>query len=183
MLTCLECHHLSESMPSPHQKAELLALIEVTYYRRQFGFYLFGREKYFPQTNKYTLEPLREHGPMALLCDDVPGINRIKLTRLAYELKGDERLKRQDSCEDVFAAMKQEKVSIPEGARLLSATFSVRFKDNPAARSVTLKPSNLALYTRDDDSRAVEQWLQRRGFIERGKVKGHEQTECVLQIA
>lgn len=152
-------------------------------YRKQFGFHLFGRENHFPGTSKYSLEALREHGPMSLLCDDVGGINWVKLSKLAYELPEHERLKRTESSDDVFAAMAQRGFRIPANARLLSATFTIRFRDNPRPRSVIIKPANVALYTRDDDSQCVEAWLIRRGFIENGKVKGHEQAECILEIA
>jgi len=152
-------------------------------YRRQFGILLFGTENHFPGENKYTLEPLRELGEKSLICADVPGLNWVKLTRLTYELKGDKRIKRTDAAENLFESYDYQKTGIPPGARLMSASFSVRFKDNPRPRTVTIKPTNVALYTRDGDSHAIDEWLMRRGFIQQRKVAGYAQTECVLAIA
>ena len=45
-----------------------------TLYREKFGLYLFGDEQEFPETGKYTLEPLRADGEASLVCSDVPGI-------------------------------------------------------------------------------------------------------------
>ena len=43
--------------------------------------------------------------------------------------------------------------------------FQVKFADWKRPRSVTIRPSNIAHYTRDDDAELIEQWLRRRGFI------------------
>jgi len=152
-------------------------------YRQQFGSYLFGRENHFPGTHKYSLEPLRKLGAKALHCEDVEGISWVKLSKLEMEVSEEHKHKRVECAEDVFAAMKIGCAEIPRKARLLSATFTVRFKDNPKPRSVTIKPSNVALYTRDDDSRTLDLWLVRRGFINQERVKSHEQLECVLEVS
>lgn len=152
------------------------------FYRKQFGFHLFGRENHFPGINKYTLDPLRDEGRLCLVCDDVEGLRSVSLSRIIYVLPDGERLKRTEASEDIFAAHQMRGLAIPAGAKLLSATFSVRFRDNPKPRAVTIKPSNVALYSRDEDSSCIEEWLRRRGFIINGRALGHEQSELFLEI-
>jgi len=41
----------------------------------------------------------------------------------------------------------------------------VKFTDSKTARTVTIRPSNIAQYTRDSDAAVVEDWLTKRGFI------------------
>lgn len=52
------------------------------HYRKLFGFYLFGRENYFPGRNKYSLEPLLRDGAAALFTGDIPEIESVRLTEL-----------------------------------------------------------------------------------------------------
>jgi len=41
---------------------------------------------------------------------------------------------------------------------------------------VTIRPSNIAQCTRDDDSALIEEWLVKRGFIVTNRQEGHEGT-------
>ena len=54
--------------------------------------------------------------------------------------------------------------TFPEGGRIRVA-FQVKFADSQTPRSVVIKPSSIAQFTRDDDSVLVEKWLEARGFI------------------
>lgn len=123
-------------------------------YRTTFSLELFGRENYFPETNKYSLEPITRDGPASMECVDVPGLNWARLTKLEYEIPQVEKEVRTHKAADVFNALASQQFAVPPHARLLQATFTVRFRDNPVPRSVTIKPRNVALYT-DDDSFAI----------------------------
>jgi hypothetical protein len=48
---------------------------------------------------------------------------------------------------------------------------------------VTIRPSNIAQYTRDDDAELVEQWLRRRGFILVGADTGRGEGHATLASA
>lgn len=152
-------------------------------YRTTFSLALFGCENYFPETNKYTLDPIRRDGPASIQCSDVPGLIWVRLVKLEYELPELEKEVRTHKAGDVFNAIECRQFVLPPHARLLQATFQVRFRDNPTPRSVTIKPTNVALYTRDDDSQVIEEWLMRRGFTERGMVSGHDQRELLLEMS
>ena len=60
---------------------------------------------------------------------------------------------------------------------LVRAAFKVKFADSKTPRSVCIRPSNIAEYTRDDDGALVEQWLTKRGFILAGQAEGNEEAE------
>lgn len=114
-------------------------------YRTTFSLELFGRENYFPETNKYTLDPIRRDGPASVQCIDVPGLVWVRLVKLEYELPDLEKEVRSHKAADVFNALACRQFVLPPQARLLQATFKVRFRDNPIPRSVTIKPKNVAL--------------------------------------
>ncbi|WP_319561240.1 hypothetical protein [Marispirochaeta sp.] len=48
-------------------------------YRTKFGFHLFGDVEFFDGKSKFTLEPLRESGAASILCDDIDGIDWVRL--------------------------------------------------------------------------------------------------------
>ncbi|QYY34640.1 hypothetical protein [Ruficoccus sp. ZRK36] len=152
------------------------------HYRKQFGFYLFGRENHFPGRNKYTLAPLLRDGEAALFSGDIPEIESVRLVELSYYLDDDSPEVRTHKANDVFAALARHRQEIPKNIRPLKATFRLTFRGHDRPRTVTIKPSNVALYTRDGDERIIQDWLNRREFIIPDKVKGHEQFEHILEV-
>jgi len=148
-------------------------------YRAKFGLHLFGGENYFPDTAKYTLEPLRHDGEAALVCNDVDGMEWAKLTEIRYYWGGAEGEIEVRQATDFFAALRRRNGQIPGGTRprIVRATFKVKFADSKTPRSVCIRPSNIAEYTRDDDGALVEQWLTKRGFILAGQAEGNEEAE------
>ena len=66
---------------------------------------------------------------------------------------------------DVFAAYAGRGRAMPQKARIIRASCQVKFTDSKTARTVTIRPSNIAQYTRDSDAAVVEDWLTKRGFI------------------
>ena len=135
-------------------------------YRTAFGRHLFGDEDYFPGTAKYTLEPLRRIGPASVVCTDVDGMEWVRLKEIQFMWGGAEREIEIHKADDLFAALDGRGRSIPTAAPILRASFLVKFTDSKTARTVTIRPSNIAQYTRDSDADVVEDWLLKRGFIE-----------------
>lgn len=136
-------------------------------YRQKLGKYLFGDEDCFPGTKKYTLDPLRELGADSLACGDVDGIEWIALAEVDLLWGGAYREIEIRKADDVFAALAARQRELPEHPRIIKAVLQVKFADSRAPRSVRLRPSNVAEYTRDSDAALVEQWLNLRGFINR----------------
>ncbi|GIW55527.1 MAG: hypothetical protein KatS3mg082_1931 [Nitrospiraceae bacterium] len=149
-------------------------------YCQQFGKHLFGDETCFPSTSKYTLEPLREYGADALACGDVPGIEWITLTEVHLFWGGAQREIEIRKALDVFAALSERQRELPEHPRIIKAVFKVKFADSKTPRSVTIRPSNIATYTRDSDAALVEQWLELRGFIVHEETTQHEAVTEIL---
>jgi hypothetical protein len=51
--------------------------------------------------------------------------------------------------------------------------LKVKFVDCKTPRSVTIKPPNVAQYTRDSDAVILEEWMAQRGFILHEEVEEH----------
>ena len=66
--------------------------------------------------------------------------------------------------DDLFAALKARDRAMPSHPRIISASFKVKFNDSKTPRTLTIRPSNIAQYARDDDSVIIENWLNARGF-------------------
>ncbi len=152
-------------------------------YRTQFGKHFFGDEDFFPGDSKYTLEPLLARGEAALACVDVPGMEWVRLREAHFLLGGPSNEVEVHRADDVFQAFQSRGGKPPEGARMIRAVFQVKFTDSKRPRSVTIRPSNVAQYTRDDDAEVVEQWLRRRGFILKGADSGKGVPHATLASA
>lgn len=155
---------------------------EKTLYREQFGAHLFDDVAYFPGTGKYTLAPLQEDGEASLRCEDVEGIEWVRLKEVHVYWGGAQGEIEVRKAKDVFAAYAARGANFPRG-RLIKAVFDVKFADCKTPRSVTIKPSNVAQYTRDHDSEHVETWLARRGFVIQREVESDAQPAAVLVSA
>ena len=134
-------------------------------YRVEFGRHVFGNEDFFPGTGKYTLEPLRRDGAVSIVCTDVDGMDWVRLREVQFLRGGAEREIEIRKANDLFAALEGRGQSMPARAPILRASFHVKFTDAKSPRIVTIRPSNIAQYTRDSDADVVEDWLQKRGFI------------------
>ena len=136
----------------------------VALYRELFGELLFGDSKRFPNTAKYTLAPLQDDGPDALICSDVEGIDTITLKEVQILWGGPQGEIEIRRAKDLFEALKGRKKELPKG-RLVKASFLVKFTDAKTPRTVTIRPQNIASYTRDSDAGVVDAWLTARGFV------------------
>ncbi|MGI5865777.1 MAG: hypothetical protein ACOX6T_27475 [Myxococcales bacterium] len=136
----------------------------VALYRELFGELLFGDPRRFPNTAKYTLAPLQDDGADALICTDVDGIDSITLKEVQIFWGGSQGEIEIRRAKDLFEALKARKKELPKG-RIVKASFLVKFTDAKTPRTVTIRPQNIASYTRDSDAAVVEEWLTRRGFV------------------
>lgn len=153
---------------------------EKNLYCQKLGKYLFGDEDCFPGKKKYTLEPLREDGADALACFDIEGIESITLTEIEFRWGGAYNARDVKKADDIFADLEERDRQLPEGGRITKAVFKVKFADSKTPRSVKIKPSNVAQYTRDTDAALVERWLTLRGFMVPKAPSEHEPLEEVL---
>ena len=148
-------------------------------YRAEYGRHLFGNEGFFPGTGKYTLDPLHADGEAALTCADIEGMEMVTLKEIHLFWGGPQREVEMRKADDVFAAYAARERPLPNG-RIIKAKFAVKFTDSTRLRTVTIRPSNVALYTRDSDAPILEEWLSRRGFIVTPAEDEQENVEPVL---
>jgi hypothetical protein len=136
-------------------------------YRREFGKHLFGRADFFPNAEKYTLDPIRRDGEKCVHCQDIVGMEWVVLREVHLAWGGPHAEYEIRKANNLFEALKNRgNRSLPTSPRLVRAVFQVKFRDAKRPRSVTLRPPNVALFVRDEDSVLIDEWLQKRGFLD-----------------
>jgi len=149
-----------------------------------FGRHLFGNAEYFPDDEKFTLEPLKSGDPECLACADIEGMEEVKLTEPQFFWGGPYGDIEIRKSKNHLASLATRSQSISETAMLIQASFSVKFENAKNPRTIKIRPSNIATYTRDDDSVLVEKWMTARDFIvERKEEPGEEAPEAILASA
>ena len=134
-------------------------------FRVAFGMHLFGDHDYFPASKgKYTLEPLKQ-GRGVLACAGIDGLVQITLRELEFRGHGELGLRERLAAPDLFSIFEARRYQLPEAADLRLARFSVLFRGATKPRSFTLRPSNFATFSRDDDSVPLHAWLERQRFV------------------
>ena len=134
-------------------------------YRESIGRHFFGQSDFFDEKScKYTLEPLRRLGRRSLVCTDVDGMRRARLVELTMYLGGPFGRRRIEQADDVLLALEDDGDAIPHTALLTKGKLAVEFEDSRKARTVSFTSLNRAQYTRDSDTKIIEQFLRRRGF-------------------
>lgn len=125
---------------------------------------LFGDKAYFDLANRYDLQPLLDHGPAALICEDILGLSRVRLVEFGRFWDGtcpEYETRRSD---DLFETYGDDWAARLRLGRLTYAKFKVAFEGEKKERMVTIRPVNVARYERDADAILLEAWLKARGF-------------------
>lgn len=149
---------------------------EIKLYLSCLGRMLFGDEGYFPKDDKYNLSPLIERGPDCLLCEDVAGLEAIRLVEFRRFWGGPHKEIEIRRATDIFAALGSRGQVLGTAGRLSSASFKVRFSGSAKERSVIIRPPGNARYERNEDSELIEKWLTNRGFVTRSKAQIDDET-------
>jgi hypothetical protein len=152
-------------------------------YCKMFGKHLFGNEEFFNTSGreKYTLQPLRTDGRAALICSDVSGIEKISFTELQWRHNVDLMHVEIHKANDIFDAFAEKNLEIPKNVTLTKASFQIKFKDSKRPRTVTILPPATAIFSRESDEDAVNEWLEKRGFI--NETVFHEYTNGLIKQA
>lgn len=134
-------------------------------YRTCFGHHLFGNKEHFSNKSKFTFAPLSEQMADALLCDDIDGMEWIKLKEIHVFRGGPHKEIEIRKAEDLMAVYLENDKRIFPKQRIMKATLEVKFEDAKSSRAVTINAGNKASFKRDDDAELLEEWMTRRGFI------------------
>lgn len=153
---------------------------EVEVLRTLLGKHVFHDENFFPGGARFTLAPLVDAGRACLVCTDIPGIEDILLTEVQIlAASGSEWLRSTHHASDLFTAVENERVVLPEPECLVRASFLVRFSDSKKRRTIKILGSNKLSVIRDGDTELMERWLEARGFIIK-RSADEEEPEGVL---
>lgn len=135
-------------------------------YRQQFGRHFFEDDDFFPASrkSKYTLEPLRLDGDSALVCADVEGLDWVRLRELHFYWGGAFNEVEIRRASDLLAALAWRGYPISAKARMVCAKFEIKFTGVKKSRMLTIRPPNIASFTRKGDSVLCDIWLAKRGL-------------------
>ncbi len=134
-------------------------------YTRACGVYFVGNEDAFPDTDKYTLEPLIRNGERALACAHVSGLRKITLIELDVFLGGSLSESIVYRSDNLFQSQRLRDHAFLAGRTVQAATFEIVFAHTKHSRTVNIQTPNKANFKRDNDGKLVEQWLRSAGFI------------------
>lgn len=137
-------------------------------YRGMIGKYIFGDESLFPAGEKFTLDPLIEYGEVALSVAGIQGLTGADCLAVKMLLPGhrpEELTSRRTGVVEVLEQrMRMLSDAGREAVRLTEAKFQLTFAESRRSRMVTIKPPNVAIYSRDGDADLMEEFLRQRGF-------------------
>jgi hypothetical protein len=152
-------------------------------YLKGFRRHFFGREDYFPHGAKYTLDPSSRDGEASLACSAVAAVDSVRLREVHLDWGGPNGEYEVRKAADLFKAVQHRgRASVPNAPRTARAVFAVKFSDARRPRPVTIRPPNVALYVRDDDSVRVEEWLAKRGFVEAASGDDAEVADPIVVV-
>lgn len=141
-------------------------------YLAAFGLRFFGNAEYFPNVDKYTLQPLVTDGVDSLSCHDIPGIEDIRLVELQLQSRGRYNERSTFRSKNLFAGWDERGMDMPRFGHLVSASFQVKFENSEKPRTIKIKTPNVASFDRKEDAHVIDLWMRARGFI-----KQQEQTK------
>jgi hypothetical protein len=133
---------------------------------RAFGKCLFGDTDFFPGTAKYTLAPLVRHGRACLACTDVPAMEQVTLKQVEFFFRKDPWKRVTQAAPDIFHLVETCQLEWPEKIQEITrATFEVKLWRARRPRLLTIIPCNQARFGSEEDIDTLQEWLQRREFI------------------
>lgn len=155
-------------------------------YCRSFGKHLFGSEAFFDVESvdgKFTLDPIIADWRNCVACEDVEGIDEVRLTELQFRHNAMQYHVEVQKADDVFAAMDDIDRAVPAGATLLRASFKVKFSGALRPRTVVIRPPNVTIFDRESDSDLLNRWMIKRGFIRMEASRDDAESDAVLAVS
>lgn len=155
-------------------------------YCRGFGRHLFGLEGFFDFDGvggKFTLDPIVSDWRRCVMCQDIDGIDDVRLTELQFRHPGSQYHVEVHKADEVFRAMEDVGRDISPGATLLRASFKVKFQTAERPRTLVIRPPNVTIFDRESDSALLNQWMTARGFIRKQENDEDAGPDDLLDVA
>lgn len=150
-------------------------------YLSAFGQIFFNDAEYFPNEDKFTLQPLLDDGVNSLSCLDIDGLAEVRLTEVQLLFRGPYNDRTILRSKDIFKSLQSRSRNFPDYGNLVAASFQVKFDSSSKPRTVKIKTPNIASFDRKEDAHIVEQWMKARGFIKPQDVATDEDTDEVVE--
>ncbi|HAJ89880.1 MAG TPA: hypothetical protein DCM27_02535 [Rhodospirillaceae bacterium] len=148
-------------------------------YLSAFGQVFFNDAEYFPNEDKFTLQPLLDDGVNSLSCLDIDGLAEVRLTEVQLLFRGPYNDRTILRSKDIFKSLQSRSRNFPDYGNLVAASFQVKFDGSPKPRTIKIKTPNIASFDRKEDAHVVEQWMKARGFIKLQEAETDEENDEV----
>jgi hypothetical protein len=153
-------------------------------YLSAFGQIFFNDAEYFPNEDKFTLQPLLDDGVNSLSCLDIDGLAEVRLTEVQLLFRGPYNDRTILCSKDIFKSLQSRSRNFPDYGNLVAASFQVKFDSSSKPRTVKIKTPNIASFDRKEDAHIIEQWMKARGFIKpQDVVTDEDHDEVVAYVA
>jgi hypothetical protein len=130
-------------------------------------------------TSHFTLAPLLTAGRDALACGDIPGFEKIVLTKVKHAQDGEPWHRGSYRAKDVFSMVEQGLYELPPLEHFQAAEFTIATRDKlPSFRLTVEFPNKLTFsfpklppgysHTGPAFNEMVQTWLTKRNFIANG---------------
>ena len=149
-------------------------------YLSAFGQVFFNDTEYFPNEDKFTLQPLLDDGVNSLSCLDIDGLAEVRLTEVQLLFRGPYNDRTILRSKDIFKSLQSRSRNFPDYGNLVAASFQVKFDSSSKPRTVKIKTPNIASFDRKEDAHIIEQWMKARGFIKPQDVATDEDHDEVV---
>jgi hypothetical protein len=146
-------------------------------YLSAFGQIFFKDTEYFPNEDKYTLQPLIADGVNSLSCLDIEGLAEVRLTEVQLLFHGPFNDRTILRSKDIFKSLQNRSRNFPDYGNLVAASFQVKFDGSSKPRTIKIKTPNIASFDRKEDSHVIEQWMKARGFIKPQEAETEEDDD------
>jgi hypothetical protein len=134
-------------------------------YTHACGLQFLDKADAFPDTDKYTLEPLRTALEQSLVCADILGLKSITLIELDVHIGGELAESVLYRADDLFASRAMNEANVIHGRTIQAACFEVTFSHSRRTRFVTVQTPNKASFKRDNEGQLIEKWMRNSGII------------------
>ena len=137
-------------------------MLEKEEYRKQFGRVYFNDPEHFPAGDIYTLKPMQAaHFELSL----PHGITSAQLCEVWIQIDDDQHVTQITKGYDLLRSARARAFPNLAAGAIVRAAFRVKYRSGGKARRLDVRPPNVAIYDRDRDGAAAEDFLRANRLI------------------